>query len=78
MEESYKVDLLKNLEPHAELLVYDWSNGGDIELVVEDIEKIGKKKQNSHAISIASSIIFAGGFKFLMIFNLFIAKIIST
>lgn len=42
MEDSYKVDLLKNLEPFSELLVYDWSNGGDTELVVEDIEKIGK------------------------------------
>lgn len=25
---------------HAELLVYDWSNEGDVEVVVEDIERI--------------------------------------
>lgn len=25
---------------HAELLIYDWSNYGDVEVVVEDIERI--------------------------------------
>lgn len=25
---------------HAQLLVYDWSDGGDVETVVEDIEKL--------------------------------------
>lgn len=41
MEDVYKNDFLKDIGTHAELLVYDWSNGGEIELVVEDIEKIG-------------------------------------
>lgn len=41
MENVYKNDFLKDIGTHAELLVYDWSNGGEIELVVEDIEKIG-------------------------------------
>lgn len=25
---------------HSELLIYDWSDGGDVEVVVEDIERI--------------------------------------
>lgn len=41
MEEVYKNNYLKDISTHAELLVYDWSNGGEIELVVEDIERIG-------------------------------------
>lgn len=41
MENVYKNDFLKDISTHAELLVYDWSNGGEIELVVEDIENIG-------------------------------------
>lgn len=42
MEDVYKNDFLKDIGTHAELLVYDWSNGGEIELVVEDIENIGR------------------------------------
>lgn len=41
MEDVYKNNFLKDISSHAELLVYDWSNGGEIELVVEDIERIG-------------------------------------
>lgn len=52
MEESYRVDLLQKLEPQCELLVYDWSTGGDMELVVEDIQKIG-----TNLISISEEII---------------------
>lgn len=42
MEALYKQVYLKDISTHAELLVYDWSNGGDTEVVVEDIERIGK------------------------------------
>ena len=42
MERNYKQDFLKEVSEHAELLVYDWSNGGEVELVIEDIERIGK------------------------------------
>lgn len=42
MEDVYKHEYLHDMEAHSELLVYDWSNGGEIELVVEDIERIGK------------------------------------
>lgn len=40
MEQFYKQDYLKNIGKHAELLVYDWSQGGDVEVIVEDIERI--------------------------------------
>lgn len=40
-DELYKRNFLKDISSHSELLVYDWSNGGDIELVIEDIERIG-------------------------------------
>lgn len=41
MEDVYKNNFLKDISTHSELLVYDWSNGGETELVVEDIERIG-------------------------------------
>uniref|UniRef100_A0A7R9PIM0 NADH dehydrogenase [ubiquinone] 1 alpha subcomplex subunit 10, mitochondrial n=1 Tax=Timema genevievae TaxID=629358 RepID=A0A7R9PIM0_TIMGE len=40
IEELYKQKYLKEISTHAELLVYDWSNYGDIETVVEDIERV--------------------------------------
>jgi NADH dehydrogenase (ubiquinone) 1 alpha subcomplex subunit 10 len=40
METLYKQQHLKEISQHAELLVYDWSNGGETEVVVEDIERI--------------------------------------
>lgn len=40
MERIYKQTYLKEITQHAELLVYDWSNGGETEVVVEDIERI--------------------------------------
>jgi NADH dehydrogenase (ubiquinone) 1 alpha subcomplex subunit 10 len=40
MESFYKQRYLKEITQHAELLVYDWSNGGEPEVVVEDIERI--------------------------------------
>lgn len=42
MEEVYKQEFLQDISSHAEILVYDWSSGGDPELVVEDIERISK------------------------------------
>lgn len=33
---------------HAELLVYDWSQGGDVEVVVEDIERINFDRFDKH------------------------------
>lgn len=38
----YKQQYLKEISVSSELLVYDWSNGGETEIVVEDIERIGK------------------------------------
>lgn len=40
METTYKQRYLKEITQHAELLVYDWTNGGETEVVVEDIERI--------------------------------------
>lgn len=40
MENIYKHQYLKDISTHAELLVYDWSNYGETEVVVEDIERI--------------------------------------
>lgn len=40
IEINYKQKYLKNISTHAELLVYDWSEGGETEVVVEDIERI--------------------------------------
>lgn len=42
IDEVYKQEFLQDIAKHAEILVYDWSNGGEVELVVEDIERIGK------------------------------------
>jgi len=40
MEDAYKLQFLREIEEHAELLIYDWSEKGDPEVVVEDIERI--------------------------------------
>lgn len=38
-----KICILKlSFSVHSELLVYDWSKCGEVEVVVEDIERIGK------------------------------------
>lgn len=40
IEDIYKNEFLPNISNNSELLVYDWSDGGDVEVVVEDIERI--------------------------------------
>jgi NADH dehydrogenase (ubiquinone) 1 alpha subcomplex subunit 10 len=40
IEVGYKQRFLKDISAHAELLVYDWTEGGETEVVVEDIERI--------------------------------------
>ncbi|CAH1370927.1 hypothetical protein MTP99_012420 [Tenebrio molitor] len=40
MEKAYKQKYLKEISKHAELLIYDWSDGGEVEIVVEDVERI--------------------------------------
>lgn len=40
MEDVYKTDVLAKLNTHAELLMYDWTEEGDIEAIVEDIERL--------------------------------------
>lgn len=41
IDTTYKQQYLKEISVSSELLVYDWSNGGETEVVVEDIERIG-------------------------------------
>ncbi|KAH8284330.1 hypothetical protein KR018_001882 [Drosophila ironensis] len=40
LEQLYKQQYLKDIGGHAELLIYDWTAGGETEVVVEDIERI--------------------------------------
>ena len=40
MEMVYKQKFLKEISTHAEILIYDWTAGGETEVVVEDIERI--------------------------------------
>ncbi|EFA02878.1 NADH dehydrogenase [ubiquinone] 1 alpha subcomplex subunit 10, mitochondrial [Tribolium castaneum] len=48
MEKNYKQKYLKELSKHAELLIYDWSEGGEVEIVVEDIERIDFDNYDIH------------------------------
>lgn len=48
MEHAYKQQFLPQISQHAELLVYDWSNPGDVEVVVEDIERLDFDKYTKH------------------------------
>ncbi|KAI4463067.1 zinc finger and scan domain-containing [Holotrichia oblita] len=40
MEKFYKQHYLKDISYSAELLVYDWTHEGEVEVIVEDIERI--------------------------------------
>lgn len=40
IERLYKDQFLKDMSVKSEVLVYDWSNFGDVEVVVEDIERL--------------------------------------
>lgn len=53
METTYKQIYLKDISSHAELLVYDWSNYGDPEVVVEDIERIDFDRFDKHSKKLA-------------------------
>lgn len=34
------VKILLNFSSHSELLIYDWSEEGEVDIVIEDIERI--------------------------------------
>jgi len=40
IEHFYKHEFLREISAHAELLVYDWSHGGEPEIVTEDVVRI--------------------------------------
>lgn len=44
MDDIYKDQVLPELANHAELLMYDWTEPGDLDLVIEDIEKLDYDK----------------------------------
>lgn len=48
IDHIYKQEYLKTISTSSELLVYDWSNGGDAEIVVEDIERIDFDRFDKH------------------------------
>ncbi|XP_021930157.1 NADH dehydrogenase [ubiquinone] 1 alpha subcomplex subunit 10, mitochondrial isoform X2 [Zootermopsis nevadensis] len=48
MEYFYKQRYLKEIGTHSELLIYDWSSYGDVEVVIEDIERINFDKFNKY------------------------------
>ncbi|EDV94406.1 NADH dehydrogenase [ubiquinone] 1 alpha subcomplex subunit 10, mitochondrial [Drosophila grimshawi] len=47
LESLYKQQYLKDIVGHAELLIYDWTAGGETEVVVEDIERIDFQQHES-------------------------------
>lgn len=40
LENTYKKQYLKDISIHAEVLIYDWTEVGDTEILVEDIERL--------------------------------------
>ncbi|XP_051171979.1 NADH dehydrogenase [ubiquinone] 1 alpha subcomplex subunit 10, mitochondrial isoform X2 [Leptopilina boulardi] len=40
LEYQYKFNFLKSLSEHSHILIYDYSNGGDFEVIIEDIETL--------------------------------------
>ena len=48
LEESHRKKVLPDLERHGEVLSYDWNEPGDVEVIVEDIEKIDFDKHDRH------------------------------
>ena len=40
IDDLYKEEVLPFLAEHAEILMYDWTEPGDIDLIVEDLEKL--------------------------------------
>ncbi|MCL4123425.1 UNVERIFIED_CONTAM: hypothetical protein GTU68_008512 [Idotea baltica] len=47
-EDIYKQKFLKTISSHAELLVYDWSSEVDLEILVEDIERLNLDDYTQH------------------------------
>lgn len=60
MEKFYKQHYLKDISAHSELLIYDWSAEGDVEIVVEDIERISFKRdeRDEHDLKFADWVFY--------------------
>lgn len=48
LEENYKSLYLDDISKVSHLLVYDWTHGGDVEIVVEDIENLNFERKDSN------------------------------
>lgn len=48
LENNYKDKYLREMAPYCELLIYDWTNGGDISAVVDDIEELDLDTYDKH------------------------------
>ncbi|KAL1116538.1 hypothetical protein AAG570_005010, partial [Ranatra chinensis] len=48
LENNWKNKFLKEVSINSELVMYDWSNGGDVEAVVEDLERIDFDRFTKH------------------------------
>ncbi|KAF5296952.1 hypothetical protein FQR65_LT10104 [Abscondita terminalis] len=48
IEDFYKLNYLKDISTNSELLIYDWTDKGDIDVVVEDIERIKFHRSDDH------------------------------
>lgn len=53
MDTVYKQQFLKEIGNHAELLIYNWSEEGDTEVVVEDVERIDFDKYDKNDAKLA-------------------------
>ncbi|KAL0129498.1 hypothetical protein PUN28_001636 [Cardiocondyla obscurior] len=40
IETFYKLDYLKNITEHSHVLIYDWTNEGNVDYMIEDIEEL--------------------------------------
>lgn len=48
VEENYKTKYLPAISEHAELMIYDWKTPGEVEIVVEDIERLDFDQYGKH------------------------------
>lgn len=48
LDNVYKQEYLKTISTHAELLIYDWATPHDVEIVVEDVERVDFDQYDMH------------------------------
>jgi len=48
LDKAYKQEFLKTMSTHSELLVYDWAEPSNVEIIVEDVERIDFEQYGQH------------------------------